>query len=43
MRTEDAECNLMEDIFYFATIVLVIKVVRVSTTAPQKSDQDIGY
>ena len=35
MRTKDAECNLMGEICYFANLVLIIKVVWVSTIPKQ--------
>ena len=35
IRTEDAECNLMGEIFNFAILVLIIKVVWLSTIPRQ--------
>ena len=35
IRTEDAKCNLMGEMFSFTNLVIIIKVVRVSTIPRQ--------
>ena len=41
LRTEDAECNLMGEICNFANLVLIIKVVWVSTISRQAIDTPV--
>ena len=41
IQTEDTECNLMGEICYFANLVLIIKVVWVSTIPRQAFDTQV--